>query len=137
MATKHPNLADYIRLALRETGDSYEKVSESARARGHELSAAYLNDLSIGRRDPEHLTVRKLKALSAGLRRPLPEILIACGLLKASDLIPSRRPKPRPKATKKPKTVYVVLKDPPRKDIGFVPQKKRAPADNSSKKGKT
>lgn len=155
MAKKQPSLAEYLDRILNESKETIIGIGKRARERGYPISEAYLHDLLRGRKDPDHMSIRTLKTLAFALNRPLPELLVACGLLPAESMLwrvptvapdePERQPaketsktktppKRRRKRKPKPEKIYVILEEPPRKPIGFVPQKKRDSVQIAKKK---
>lgn len=70
MKTESPQ--DYVNRILRETGLSHVKVSERARARGHKISAGYVNNICQG--DADNPSIKLVQALAHGLGRPEDEV---------------------------------------------------------------
>lgn len=74
-----PSLQRYVNEALAESGLTHDKAARMAQKKGHRLSAAYLHSISHG--FASNPSVRNIKAMAAGLGKPVEELMqVAIGM---------------------------------------------------------
>lgn len=80
MARK-PDPVRYILRVMQEKRLSLKDVSRRAAVKGHRISEGYIHSFLTGQAD--NPTIRFVRALAAGLNRPLDEVAKAFGLVKS------------------------------------------------------